>query len=131
MTLRVSGLFRDVFPGLAQMFEVAAAALSARERPSDNPYLKTRRASLPQAGLYGLGMTQHLDDYSKRPARQRARLGLRWPRHAIDAKGDIHEARAALRCCTALTALYTSKIGGNGCSGRLGLPPMRPVLPPR
>jgi cobaltochelatase CobN len=31
VTLRVSGLFRDVFPGLAQLFE--AAACSGRARP--------------------------------------------------------------------------------------------------
>ncbi|NHM19465.1 cobaltochelatase subunit CobN [Tritonibacter mobilis] len=98
VTLRVSGLFRDVFPGLAQMFEVAAAALSAREEdPSDNPYLKTTpRVFGPKPGLYGLGMTQHLDDYSEEA---RAAAGEAWlaaSSHAIDAKGDIHEARAAL-----------------------------------
>ncbi|GLP85882.1 cobaltochelatase subunit CobN [Tritonibacter mobilis] len=98
VTLRVSGLFRDVFPGLAQMFEAAAAALSAREEdPSDNPYLKTTpRVFGPKPGLYGLGMTQHLDDYSEEA---RAAAGEAWlaaSSHAIDAKGDIHEARAAL-----------------------------------
>ena len=30
VTLRVSGLFRDIFPGLAQLFETGAAALAAR-----------------------------------------------------------------------------------------------------
>ena len=98
VTLRVSGLFRDVFPGLAQMFEAAAAALSAREEdPSDNPYLKTTpRVFGPKPGLYGLGMTQHLDDYSDEA---RAAAGEAWlaaSSHAIDAQGDIHEARAAL-----------------------------------
>ena len=32
VTLRVSGLFRDVFPGLSQMFEAGAAALAERLR---------------------------------------------------------------------------------------------------
>ncbi|MEF9606094.1 cobaltochelatase subunit CobN, partial [Paracoccus sp. PXZ] len=31
VTLRVSGLFRDIFPGLAQLFETGAEALSARD----------------------------------------------------------------------------------------------------
>ncbi|TKW78689.1 MAG: cobaltochelatase subunit CobN, partial [Bradyrhizobium icense] len=39
VTLRVSGLFRDVFSGLAQLFEAAAEALSTREGEGDeNPY---------------------------------------------------------------------------------------------
>lgn len=40
VTLRISGLFRDVFPGLAQLFEAGAAALAEREEAPDmNPYL--------------------------------------------------------------------------------------------
>src|SRR5690606_12850602 len=39
VTLRVSGLFRDIFSGLAQLFETGAKALAARdESPADNPY---------------------------------------------------------------------------------------------
>ena len=98
VTLRVSGLFRDVFPGLAQMFEAAAEALSAREEdPSDNPYRKTTpRVFGPKPGLYGLGMTQHLDTYTEEA---RAAAGEAWlaaSSHAIDSKGEITEARAAL-----------------------------------
>ncbi|NIZ14908.1 cobaltochelatase subunit CobN [Phaeobacter sp. HF9A] len=98
VTLRVSGLFRDVFPGLAQMFESAAAALSAREESAqDNPYLtETPRVFGPRPGQYGLNMTAHLDDYSEEA---RAAAGEAWlaaSSHAIDARGEIHEARAAL-----------------------------------
>ncbi|WP_420005556.1 cobaltochelatase subunit CobN [Arenibacterium sp. LLYu02] len=98
VTLRVSGLFRDVFPGLAQMFEAAAEALSAREEdPSDNPYRKAApRVFGPKPGLYGLGMTQHLGTYTEEA---RAAAGEAWlaaSSHAIDAKGEITEARAAL-----------------------------------
>ncbi|KUP92008.1 cobaltochelatase subunit CobN [Tritonibacter horizontis] len=98
VTLRVSGLFRDVFPGLAQMFELAAAALANREEdPADNPYLTTTpRVFGPKPGLYGLNMTAHLDDYSDEA---RAAAGEAWlaaSSHAIDAKGAITEARAAL-----------------------------------
>ncbi len=98
VTLRVSGLFRDVFPGLAQMFETAAAALANREESNaDNPYLtQTPRVFGPRPGQYGLSMGAHLDDYS--PA-ARAAAGEAWlaaSSHAIDAKGDIHDARDAL-----------------------------------
>lgn len=80
------------------MFEAAAEALSAREEdPSDNPYRKTTpRVFGPKPGLYGLGMTQHLDTYTDEA---RAAAGEAWlaaSSHAIDAKGEITEARAAL-----------------------------------
>lgn len=77
VTLRVSGLFRDVFPGLAQMFEAAAAALAAREEaPQDNPYLTaTPRVFGPKPGLYGLSMTETIEDYSPEG---RARAGEAW-----------------------------------------------------
>ncbi|MGY4331654.1 cobalamin biosynthesis Mg chelatase CobN [Bradyrhizobium sp. LB7.2] len=46
VTLRVSGLFRDVFAGLAQLFEAASEALATREDEGDeNPYRhRPRRA---------------------------------------------------------------------------------------
>ena len=47
VTLRVSGLFRDVFPGLAQMFEAAAGALgNAKKARPTTPTLRKPRASL-------------------------------------------------------------------------------------
>ncbi len=77
VTLRVSGLFRDVFPGLAQLFEAAAAALGAREETAeDNPYLTaTPRVFGPKPGLYGLSMKDAIEDYS--PEGQ-ARAGEAW-----------------------------------------------------
>jgi cobaltochelatase CobN len=98
VTLRVSGLFRDVFPGLAQMFEAAAAALAAREESkTDNPYLsQSPRVFGPKPGQYGLSMGPHIDSYSES---SRAAAGEAWlsaSSHAIDAKGDISEARSAL-----------------------------------
>ena len=98
VTLRVSGLFRDVFPGLAQIFEVGAAALAEREEaPEDNPYtLQTYRVFGPKPGLYGMGMTNALEDYSDAG---RAAAGEAWlaaSEWAIDAGGAVHNARAAL-----------------------------------
>ncbi|UWR45953.1 cobaltochelatase subunit CobN [Phaeobacter inhibens] len=98
VTLRVSGLFRDVFPGLAQMFETAAAALAAREESAaDNPYLiETPRVFGPKPGQYGLSMNPHLDDYTDEARAAAGEAWLNASSHAIDAKGDISEARAAL-----------------------------------
>ncbi|AUQ61777.1 cobaltochelatase subunit CobN [Phaeobacter inhibens] len=98
VTLRVSGLFRDVFPGLAQMFETAAAALAAREESAaDNPYLtETPRVFGPKPGQYGLSMNPHLDDYTDEARAAAGEAWLNASSHAIDAKGDIHDARDAL-----------------------------------
>ncbi|OIQ31324.1 MAG: cobaltochelatase subunit CobN [Alphaproteobacteria bacterium MedPE-SWcel] len=98
VTLRVSGLFRDVFPGLAQMFEAAAAALSGREESvADNPYLASApRVFGPKPGQYGLAMTAHLDDYSEAARSAAGEAWLAASSHAIDARGEITEARAAL-----------------------------------
>jgi len=98
LTLRVSGLFRDIFPGLAQLFEAGAAALAGREEaPEDNPYsLRAPRVFGPKPGLYGLGMTDALEDYS---AEGRAAAGEAWlqaSEWAIDAQGAAQPARAAL-----------------------------------
>ena len=77
VTLRVSGLFRDVFPGLAQLFEAAAAALGNRdEAPEDNPYLTASpRVFGPKPGLYGLSMGAAIEDYSDGG---QARAGEAW-----------------------------------------------------
>ncbi|UWQ44668.1 cobaltochelatase subunit CobN [Leisingera aquaemixtae] len=98
VTLRVSGLFRDVFPGLAQMFESAAAALAAREETqADNPYLvETPRVFGPKPGQYGLSMNPHLDDYTDAARQAAGEAWLNASSHAIDAKGEISDARAAL-----------------------------------
>ncbi|SMX34858.1 cobaltochelatase subunit CobN [Actibacterium lipolyticum] len=98
VTLRVSGLFRDVFPGLAQMFEAAAAALAEREEDAgDNPYLHTTpRVFGPKPGQYGLNMGEALEDYT---AEARAAAGEAWlnaSSHAIDASGTSSPARDAL-----------------------------------
>ena len=98
VTLRMSGLFRDIFPGLAQMFEAGAAALAERdETPQDNPYLaRIARVFGPKPGLYGLAMGAAVQDYSDagRIAAGQAWLdGSAW---AMDATGASHPARAAL-----------------------------------
>ena len=98
VTLRVSGLFRDVFPGLAQLFEAAAQTLAERpEDASDNPYLTPGpRVFGPKPGLYGMGMTEALEDYSDAGRMAAGEAWLAASAWAIDAKGEAHHARAAL-----------------------------------
>lgn len=98
VTLRISGLFRDVFPGLGQMFELAAQALADRdEAPDLNPYRDASpRVFGPKPGLYGMGMTEALEDYTDAG---RAAAGEAWlaaSQWALDAKGNSFEARQAL-----------------------------------
>lgn len=98
VTLRVSGLFRDVFPGLAQLFETGAAALAARdESPEDNPYRQAApRVFGPQPGQYGLGMGAAMDDFTPQA---RAAAGEAWiaaSSWAIGADGVARAQRDAL-----------------------------------
>ena len=97
VTLRVSGLFRDVFPGLAQLFEAATNALAAREEAAeDNPYLTTTpRVFGPKPGLYGLSMGDAIEDYS---AEGQARAGEAWLQGSewTVGSGEAQQNRAAL-----------------------------------
>ena len=105
VTLRVSGLFRDVFPVLAQLFQTGAAALAARDEAADqNPYAaRTPRVFGPQPGQYGLGMGTAPTEFTD-AARQAA--GEAWiaaSSWAIGADGASHEARDALEARLAAT----------------------------
>jgi cobaltochelatase CobN len=98
VTLRVSGLFRDVFGGLAQLFEVGAQALSQRDEAADmNPYLaRAPRVFGPKPGLYGMGMEPALEDYSDQGRADAGEAWLAGSDWAIDAKGAITQDREAL-----------------------------------
>jgi cobaltochelatase CobN len=79
VTLRVSGLFRDVFPSLSALFGQAVQALSARDEAGDwNPYAGREagpRVYGPAPGNFGLGMGDAAEDYS---AEGRRRAGEAW-----------------------------------------------------
>jgi cobaltochelatase CobN len=66
VTLRVSGLFRDVFSGLAQLFEAATAALGDRgDEGDENPYrFRASRVFGPRPGQYGVGMAAAPDAFT-------------------------------------------------------------------
>ncbi|APZ51799.1 cobaltochelatase subunit CobN [Salipiger abyssi] len=88
VTLRVSGLFRDVFPTLSALFAQAVRALAARdEAPDWNPY--AGRADLarvygPAPGSFGLGMGASLEDYSDAARRAAGEAWLAASAWALD-----------------------------------------------
>ncbi|GAA6203005.1 cobaltochelatase subunit CobN [Aquicoccus sp. SU-CL01552] len=79
VTLRVSGLFRDVFPTLSALFAQAVRALAARdEAPDWNPYAGKdigSRVYGPAPGSFGLGMGDLLDSHGDEA---RAAAGEAW-----------------------------------------------------
>ncbi|GAA6175790.1 cobaltochelatase subunit CobN [Sulfitobacter pacificus] len=98
VTLRISGLFRDVFPALSQLFEAGALALSEREEAADmNPYkVKTPRVFGPKPGLYGMNMEAAMLDYSQEGRTAAGEAWLKASEWSVDAKGEAHQNRAAL-----------------------------------
>lgn len=98
VTLRVSGLFRDVFPGLAQLFEAGAEALAARdEAVEDNPYrARAARVFGPKPGQYGLGMGTAADTFTDQARADAGEAWLRASSWAIGVDGQSTEDRAGL-----------------------------------
>jgi cobaltochelatase CobN len=98
VTLRVSGLFRDVFPTLAQLFEAGAEALAAREEtPEDNPYVaRSARVFGPKPGLYGLGMGTAADTFTDETRAAAGEAWLNASSWAIGPDGQVAENRAGL-----------------------------------
>ncbi len=98
VTLRVSGLFRDIFPGLAQMFEAGAAALASRdEMPEDNPYrAQGPHVFGPAPGQYGLGMGTAADTFTPEARHAAGEAWLAASSWAIGTDGTARPDRAAL-----------------------------------
>ena len=98
VTLRLSGLFRDTFPGLAQLFGAAALALAGRdETPGDNPYLQPGpRVFGPKPGLYGLALGESIEDYSDAGRADAGQAWLTASEWAIDPKGEARRDRAGI-----------------------------------
>ncbi|MGB6174982.1 MAG: cobaltochelatase subunit CobN [Methylocella sp.] len=84
VTLRVSGLFRDVFPGLIALFDQAVGAVSELDEEDDvNPLAAARRLALAiplrifgaAPGAYGIGIAREIDEDS---SLTRHELGARY-----------------------------------------------------
>jgi len=98
VTLRVSGLFRDVFAQLAQLFEAASAALAKHDwEGEENPYRHSvARVFAPEPGQYGVGMTAMLDVFT---AESREAAGQAWlaaSSWALGADGAAKPDRAGI-----------------------------------
>lgn len=97
VTLRVSGLFRDVFPTLSALYSQAVRALADRdEAPDWNPFAgraATARVYGPKPGSFGLGMDDLAEQYGEDA---RARAGQAWlDASAFALDGDHVERDAA------------------------------------
>lgn len=95
VTLRVSGLFRDVFPTLSALFGQAVRALAGRDEAADwNPYAgkpESARVYGPAPGSFGLGMGADLETYSDE---SRAAAGAAWLRasaYALDGASAVQD----------------------------------------
>ncbi|TVR77835.1 MAG: cobaltochelatase subunit CobN [Rhodospirillales bacterium] len=94
-TLRVSGLFRDVFPTLSSLFMQAVQALSRRdEAPDWNPFAgraATPRVYGPQPGEYGLGLGNAAEDYSEDGRRRAGDAWLAASQWALEGDGAVKD----------------------------------------
>jgi len=98
VTLRVSGLFRDVFTGLAQLFEMASEALSKRDFEGDeNPYChRAARVFGPRPGQYGAAMASNLAVFTPEARHAAGEAWLASSSWSIASDGDMKPDRAGI-----------------------------------
>jgi cobaltochelatase CobN len=99
VTLRVSGLFRDVFPTLSALFNQAIRALSERDEAADwNPYVgrAAPRVFGPAPGSFGVGIGPQIGDYSEAARRAAGEAWLAASAWALDGE-KADRAPEALR----------------------------------
>jgi cobaltochelatase CobN len=109
VTLRISGLFRDVFPTLPVLFEQAAAALAARDEPDEeNPYraMTGPRVFGPAPGDYGVGVVEAVTEFTPATAKDAGEAWLAASAFAYGGAQDGTAARMALEQRTAATDAF-------------------------
>ncbi len=88
VTLRVSGLFRDVFPTLSTLFGQSVKALAERDEAADwNPFagrITAPRVYGPAPGSYGLGMGHEIENYSEEGRKAAGEAWLNASSYALD-----------------------------------------------
>ena len=100
VTLRMSGLFRDVFPGLPALFDLAVAKLAlCEEDAEDNPFraAQSPRVFGPAPGSYGVEMGEALTDLSDESAARAGEAWLAASSWAYGQDGVSTQAAAAIR----------------------------------
>jgi cobaltochelatase CobN len=101
VTLRISGLFRDVFPSQIALFAAAVRAVAALEESSDdNPLAGLEgepRIFGAAPGAYGVGLGARVarGDWTERSELAEAYLSA--TSHAYDGEGDAREAAGEFR----------------------------------
>lgn len=114
VTLRVSGLFRDVFSTLAQLFEAAAETLSLREdEGEENPYRhRAARVFGPRPGHYGVGAGSVPDDFTSASRDAAGEAWLSASSWALSADGAIRADRAGIeaRLASSDTFVHTQDL---------------------
>jgi cobaltochelatase CobN len=109
VTLRISGLFRDVFSTLPAMFEQAAAALAARDEPDEeNPYRAAAgpRVFGPAPGDYGVGVVEAVTEFTPATAEDAGEAWLADSAFAYGGARDGMAVRPALEQRTAITDAF-------------------------
>ena len=95
VTLRVSGLFRDVFPTLSALYGQAVRALSERdEAPDWNPYAGQAPAARvfgPAPGNYGLNMTHLSETYTDEARAQAGKAWLKASSFALEGEHIVRD----------------------------------------
>ncbi|HSV00020.1 MAG TPA: cobaltochelatase subunit CobN, partial [Roseiarcus sp.] len=102
VTLRISGLFRDVFPSQIALFATAARAVAALEESADDNPLAGQGASLARIfgappGSYGVGLGARIARANWTDRSELAEAYLAATSHAYDGEGEAHEAAAEFR----------------------------------
>ena len=103
VTLRISGLFRDVFPSQIALFVAAVRAVAALEESADdNPLAGLEGANLARVfgaapGAYGIGLGRRIAEGEWAERSELAEAYLAATSHAYDGDGEGREAAAAFR----------------------------------
>lgn len=106
VTLRISGLFRDVFPAQIALFDEAVQAISHLDETDDeNPLAAKRRVSHSDPlrvfgsapGTYGMGLGEHIIGGQWQSQAELGEAYLAANSHAYRASGEGMEAKGAFR----------------------------------
>jgi cobaltochelatase CobN len=103
VTLRISGLFRDVFPSQIALFAAAIRAVAALEESAeDNPVAGLKGESLARIfgaapGAYGVGLGARIARGEWAERSELAEAYLAATSHAYDGDGEAREAAAEFR----------------------------------
>jgi cobaltochelatase CobN len=103
VTLRISGLFRDVFPSQIALFSAAVRAVAELEESGDeNPLAGLKGAAIARVfgaapGAYGVGLGRRIAEGAWAERADLAEAYLSATSHAYDGEGDAREASAAFR----------------------------------